>query len=226
VRLHAHQLQHADVDAGNSVQTITKRHKLKKARITSIWLRVVIFRWGHTDDLRLVKVHEGKPRFSEVGHDNITGLGDGNPWYCELDKAALTEYQRVLMNNTEIAIIAAEQIKRYAEAVEEDSIALLWTFIHGFLVTVGNIAKLLYPENFHRKTGKFALTPFAWERGVQLRESLSIADQDSLFDPIKSNKARNYFEHFDDWLDTWASTSKTRLLLTSTRGEEVRICRQ
>jgi hypothetical protein len=123
---------------------------------------------------------------------------------------ALTEYQRVLMNNTEIALIAAEQIKRYSEAVEQDSIALLWTFVHGFLVTVGNIAKLLYPERFHTKTGKHALTLFARERGVQLRESLSITNQDPLFQVIKSNKARNYFEHFDDWLDTWASISKTR----------------
>jgi hypothetical protein len=43
----------------------------------------------------------------------------------KLDKAALQEYQRVLMNDVDIALLAAEQIEHYSKSSEEDSIAKL-----------------------------------------------------------------------------------------------------
>jgi hypothetical protein len=115
-----------------------------------------------------------------------------------LDKAALQEYQRVLMNDVDIALLAAEQIEHYSKSSEQDGIAKLWLSIHAFLVTTANISKMLWP----RRSGE--------DRATELRASLSIGENDPVFSTLKSNDARNYFEHFDERLDKWVSRSKSR----------------
>jgi hypothetical protein len=66
------------------------------------------------------------------------------------------------------------------------------------LVTTANISKILWP----RRSGK--------DRATELRASLSIAENDPMFSTLKSNDARNYFEHFDERIDKWVSKSKSR----------------
>jgi hypothetical protein len=50
-----------------------------------------------------------------------------------LDKAALQEYQRVLMNDVDIVLLAAEQVEHYSKSSQEDGLAKLWLSIHAFL---------------------------------------------------------------------------------------------
>jgi len=116
----------------------------------------------------------------------------------KLDKAAIQEYQRVLLNDVDIALLAAEQIEHYSKSSEEDGLAKLWLSIHAFLVTTANISKMLWP----RRSGM--------DRATQLRASLSIGENDPMFSTLKSNDARNFFEHFDERLDTRVSQSKSR----------------
>ena len=118
----------------------------------------------------------------------------------KLDKAALQEYQRVLMNDVDIALLAAEQIERYSKSSEEDSLAKLWLSIHAFLVTTANISKMLWSQ----RSGK--------DRATAVRTSLSIGENDPMFSMLKSNDARNFFEHFDERLDKWVSNSKSRTI--------------
>src|SRR5207245_10806824 len=74
VRLHAHQLQHPNVDAGDCVQAITFRRKFEKAASTRKWLRAAIFRPGHPDGQQLPTLHDEKPRFFLESDPLITML--------------------------------------------------------------------------------------------------------------------------------------------------------
>lgn len=62
----------------------------------------------------------------------------------------------------------------------------LWMAIQTFLVAVGNISKLLWPNN-----------PKIPDRGTELRASLGVKDDSCL----EAREFRNHFEHFDDRLE-------------------------
>src|SRR5437879_13699099 len=73
VRLHAHQLQHSSVDAGNSVQENTFRHEFEKAASTRNRLRAAIFRPGHPGQGRLLLLHGPISRiFLEIAYQITT----------------------------------------------------------------------------------------------------------------------------------------------------------
>ena len=69
----------------------------------------------------------------------------------------------------------------------------IWYAIQAFLVAAGNISKLLWPPK-----------PLLPERGAELRESLSIGDDS----PLEPRIFRNHFEHFDERLEQWATSSE------------------
>jgi hypothetical protein len=117
-----------------------------------------------------------------------------------MENNTLLEFQRVLMNESEVALLASDEIEKYADSGEPHSQTRLWYSVHAFLVTSANVSKLLWPERYSRKTHERIKTPIP-ERGVELRGSLGI-NSDSVLRP---RKARDYFEHFDEKLESWLS---------------------
>jgi len=75
-----------------------------------------------------------------------------------------------------------------------------WYAIQGFLVSVGNISKLLWPK-IEKIPG----------RGEALRKALDIADDS----PISPRTFRNHFEHFDERIETWVAAQETSNLVDS-----------
>ncbi len=71
------------------------------------------------------------------------------------------------------------------------------------MVAVGNISKIFWSPNHKYQ-----------KRGEELRKSLSIKDDS----PIKPRKFRNSFEHFDERLENWATSSKRHNFVDSNIG--------
>ena len=72
---------------------------------------------------------------------------------------------------------------------------------HAFLVAVGNISKIFWPD---RQT--ISNWPQAEARGEELRRVLQVSDSS----PIRSREFRNHFEHYDERLEDWAASSIRR----------------
>lgn len=78
---------------------------------------------------------------------------------------------------------------------KEVSNTRIFCHIQAFLVAVSNISKILYP--FKKK--------FA-SRGAELRELLFVSEDSA----IKDRKFRNDFEHYDERIECWASSSEKK----------------
>lgn len=109
-------------------------------------------------------------------------------------------FQREIERQCKFAIIAVEQIKM---GLADTNLDLVWYAIQSFLVAVGNISKVLWPSN-----------PKYQKKGEELRKSLSIKDDS----PIRPRNFRNHFEHFDERLENWATSSKRRNFVDSNIG--------
>lgn len=79
----------------------------------------------------------------------------------------------------------------------------LWYSVQALLVAAGNISKLLWPSK-----------KLQAERGAKLRATLSV-DENSI---LKPRTLRNHFEHFDERLEQWATSSKHGHFLDSNVG--------
>ncbi len=88
-------------------------------------------------------------------------------------------------------------------AHHKDWMDRLWYSVQALLVAAGNISKLLWPPK--------ELLP---ERGAELRASLSV-DENSILQP---RTFRNHFEHFDERLEQWATSSERRMFIDSNVG--------
>lgn len=75
---------------------------------------------------------------------------------------------------------------------------LVWYSVQAFLISIGNISKLLWPGN------KKSL-----DRGKQLRKLLCIDNQSVL----RSRKFRNHFEHFDERLEHWIDSTDHKFFI-------------
>ncbi|KPJ72716.1 hypothetical protein AMJ52_05385 [candidate division TA06 bacterium DG_78] len=107
-----------------------------------------------------------------------------------MEKMVLRIFQREIERQSNFAIIAMEQIK---SGLANDNLDLVWYAIQNFLVAVGNISKIFWPpKSMYQK------------RGEELRKGLSIKDDS----PIRPRNFRNHFEHFDERLEKWATSSK------------------
>lgn len=93
------------------------------------------------------------------------------------------------------------QTKR-AEDIKREDVERMWSSIHSFLVAAGNISKIFWPPN-----SKYS------DRGDALRKNLSIGN-DSPFSP-SYRKARNYLEHFDEYLEKWIKLGRDRFVDSS-----------
>jgi len=117
-----------------------------------------------------------------------------------MEKLVLRIFQREIERQCKFAIIAIEQIKA---GLANNNLDLVWYAIQSFLVAVGNISKIFWPPNHIYDT-----------RGEELRKSLDIKDDS----PIKQRTFRNHFEHFDERLEKWATSSKRHNFVDSNIG--------
>ncbi len=132
-----------------------------------------------------------------------------------MDKMLLWIFQSEVERQCDFALIAAQDLEGSLQSMgavgkAEDPIAhmkycmnRLWYSVQALLVAVGNISKLLWPSK--------ELLP---ERGAELRTSLSVGEDS----PLEPRTFRNHFEHFDDRLEQWATSSERCNLFDSNVG--------
>lgn len=107
-------------------------------------------------------------------------------------------FQREVERQCKYAIMAHENLK---QALQSHDMERLWYSVQNLLVAVGNISKLLWDKTHP-------------ERRAALRTSLNIPDDS----PLKPRFFRNKFEHFDDCLEQWATSSERHNFADSNVG--------
>ncbi len=117
-----------------------------------------------------------------------------------MEKMVLKIFQREIERQCKFAIIAIEQTKA---GLESNNLDIVWYAIQNFLVAAGNISKIFWPPNSTYQ-----------KRREELRKSLSIKDDS----PIRPRNFRNHFEHFDERLENWATSSKRHNFVDSNIG--------
>ncbi len=117
-----------------------------------------------------------------------------------MEKLVFKVFQTEIKRQCKFALIAVEQIRT---GLTNNNSDLVWYAIQNFLVAAGNISKTFWPS----KT-------LSQKRGEELRKSLGIGDDSC----IKPRNFRNHFEHFDERLENWATSSKSRNFVDSNMG--------
>lgn len=87
---------------------------------------------------------------------------------------------------------AAKSYDEIVDSIGNHDSENMWYSIQSFLISTGNISKILYPPD--KKCIK---------RGQDLRKLLNISN----ISPLKSREFRNHFEHYDERIQSWAETS-------------------
>ena len=117
-----------------------------------------------------------------------------------MDKMLLRVFQGEVERQCKFSLIASNDLISALKSVDMDRI---WFSVQAFLVAAGNISKLLWPSREIIKT-----------RGLELRTSLGV-DCNS---PLEPRTFRNHFEHFDERLEKWATSSQRRNFADSNIG--------
>ena len=117
-----------------------------------------------------------------------------------MDITVLRIFKHEVERQCRFALIAAQDLEQALRASEQDR---LWYSVQAFLVASVNISKLLWPPK-----------PGLPERGSELRKSLSVEDNS----PLEPRTFRNHFEHFDERIEQWASSSERRNFVDSNVG--------
>jgi hypothetical protein len=117
-----------------------------------------------------------------------------------MDKMLLRIFQREVERQCKFALIASNDL---ISALKSGDMDRFWFSVQAFLVAAGNISKLLWPPKETMKG-----------RGVELRTSFGV-DDNSLLEP---RTFRNHFEHFDERLEEWVTSSQRRNFVDSNIG--------
>jgi hypothetical protein len=120
-----------------------------------------------------------------------------------MDEHVLGVFQSEVRRQCNFVRIALEDLGRALRRNDDDRI---WFSIQAFLAAVANISKLLWPGQM-----KKVRIP---ERGPELRKNLEVPS----ISPLKERTFRNHFEHFDERLEKWATTSHARNMIESLLG--------
>ena len=118
----------------------------------------------------------------------------------KMEKMVLRIFQREIERQCKFAIMAIDEIKF---GLSNHNTDMVWYAMQNFLVAVGNISKIFWSSK--QKYQK---------RGEELRKSLGIDDNS----PMQPRKFRNHFEHFDERLENWATSSKRHNFVDSNIG--------
>lgn len=127
-------------------------------------------------------------------------LGARRGGFEQMETMILRIFQREVERQCKFALIAVQDLNQALQTNDKDRI---WYSIQAFLVAAGNISKLLWPPR-----------PLLPERGVELRSSLSVSDDS----PLEPRTFRNHFEHFDERLERWATSSERHNFADSNVG--------
>ncbi len=107
-----------------------------------------------------------------------------------LSAQALMDFQSEVASQGRMALLSFEEMLLALAHPGEQKINMLkfWKAIQCILVFSGNVSKLFWPPDAKYRA-----------RGVELRASLGVEDDNVLND----RKLRNCFEHFDEYLQKW-----------------------
>ncbi len=117
-----------------------------------------------------------------------------------MDESVLRILQRETERQCRFAVMAIEDLQEALQTAETDRI---WYSVQSFLVAAGNLSKLLWPSDAHIP-----------ERAKELKISLGVHDSS----PLAPRTFRNHFEHFDERLEDWATSSKRQNFVDSNVG--------
>jgi len=117
-----------------------------------------------------------------------------------MDTMILRIFQREVERQCKFALIALQDLNHALETTNMDRI---WYSVQAFLVAAGDVSKLLWPTN-----------PLLPTRGEELRVSLAVPDSS----PLAPRNFRNHFEHFDERLEQWATSSSRHIFVDSNTG--------
>ena len=98
-------------------------------------------------------------------------------------------------------LLAAQDLQR---AVPARDFERCWYSVQSLLIAGGNVSKILWPSR----------PPRISRRGEDLRALLNVPDNS----PLKPRKFRDIFEHFDERLEGWATSSERRNFADSNIG--------
>lgn len=117
-----------------------------------------------------------------------------------MDKNTLRIFQLEIERQCGFAIIAIQDLQK---ALQAPDMARIWYSVQSFLVAAGNVSKLLWPSSAHIP-----------DRAKELKNSLGVDDSS----PLAPRGFRNHFEHFDERLEDWATSSKRKNFVDSNLG--------
>jgi hypothetical protein len=128
------------------------------------------------------------------------------------DSFYLKIFKEEVVRQCKFASMANSDLKQALKQRDEDRI---WYSIQNLLVAIANISKLLGLKDDvqGQQSSKVPQDSFTRFR-EQLRSSLKIDENSSL----KSRKFRNHFEHFDERLEQWISSSQHHNFIDSNLG--------
>lgn len=125
-----------------------------------------------------------------------------------MDKMLLEIFHREVERQSRFGLIASADLDAALECGDMDRI---WYSVQSLLGAAGNASKLLWPPQ--PQTPKHP-QPQIPKRGEDLRESLGVPDSS----PLEPRAFRNHFEHFDERLEQWATSSQRRNFTDSNVG--------
>jgi hypothetical protein len=97
-------------------------------------------------------------------------------------------------------LMAADDLQSALAAGESDNLRYA---VQALLIAAGNVSKVLWP-----------VKPASSARGEHLRRTLEVADDS----PLANRDLRNHFEHFDERLEDWATSSARHNFVDSCIG--------
>lgn len=117
-----------------------------------------------------------------------------------MDKQLFQKFLFELERQCRFCLIAYEDLNQALNRMSfNGSSERLWYSIQSFLVASGNISKLLFGlKDRDKQRAELRL-----KQRVELRRGLGIDDSS----PFNNREARNFFEHFDERLETWFDSS-------------------
>lgn len=124
-----------------------------------------------------------------------------------MEDMELKIYQFEIHKQCEFALVSVNYMNEALRNLgSKNGNTQLWFFVQSFLVSSANVSKLLWGSG--RNAEKTA------ERRKDLRKSLQI-DENSM---LKNTRFRNHFEHFDERIENWASSSERKNFIDSNIG--------
>lgn len=117
-----------------------------------------------------------------------------------MEMNVLRIFQEEVKRQCQFTLMAADDLRK---SLANRDLDRLWYSLQALLVAAGNVSKLLWP-----------VKPLIPDRGEQLRVSLQVIDDS----PLEPRDFRNHFEHFDERLESWATSSQRHNFVDSNIG--------